>query len=68
MCDDAQNPNEYEEYAMGENVRIGNVETKSNGRRFQDTPPYFFATMRRLRVEMPSHREDNERLVEELEE
>ena len=38
MGDDAQNPNEYEEDAMGENVRVGNVETESNGRRFQDIP------------------------------
>ena len=67
MCDDAQNPNEYKEYAMGENVQFGNDETESNGRRFQDTPPYFAATMRRLRVEMQSHREDNERLVKVLE-
>ena len=34
MCNDAQNPNEYEEDAMGGNVRIGNVETEYNGRRF----------------------------------
>ena len=63
MCDDAQNPNEYEEDAMGGNVRIGNVETESNGRRLQDTPPDFATTMRSLRVEMQSYRADNERLV-----
>ena len=38
---DAQNPNEYEEDAMGENVRIGNAEIESNGRRLQETSPYF---------------------------
>ena len=68
MYDDAQSPNEYKEYAMGENVWIGNAETDSNGRRFQDTPPDFAATMRSLRVEMQSHREDNEILVKALEE
>ena len=68
MCDDAQNPNEYEEDAMGGNVRIGNVETVYNVRRFQYTPPDFAATMRSLRVEMQSHSVDNERLVKELEE
>ena len=68
MCDDAQNPNEYEEDAMGQNVQIGNVETESNGRRFQDYPPDFVATMRSLRVVMQIHREDNERLVKALEE
>ena len=48
---------------MGEND-----ETESNGRIFQDTPPYFAATMRSLRVEMQSYREDNERLVKAQEE
>ena len=67
MCDDAQNPNEYEEDATGQNVQIGNVETESNGRRFQDYPLDFVATMRILRVEMKSHWEDNERLVKDLE-
>ena len=65
MCDDAQNPNEFEEDAMGKNVRVGNVETESNGRRFQDTPPDFAATMRSLRVNMQSYMEDNERLVKD---
>ena len=59
-CNDAHNPNKYEEYAMGEIFQVGNAETESNGRRFQDTPPYFAATMRSLRMEMQSHREDNE--------
>ena len=53
---------------MGGNFRIGNAETNSNGRRFQDTPLDFTATMRSLRVEMQSHREDNERLVKSIEE
>ena len=68
MCDDAQNSNEYEEDDMGENVRIGNYEAESNGRRFQDTPPDFPATMRSLRVEMESYKADNERLVKAQEE
>ena len=68
MCDDAHNPNKYEEDAMGENVRVGNAETKSNGRRFQDTPLDFTATMRSLRVEMQSYRENNEILVKAQEE
>ena len=48
---------------MGENIWVGNAETKSNGRRFQDTTPDFVATMRILRVEMQSYKEDNERLI-----
>ena len=68
MHDDVQNPNEYEEDAMGENVQVGNAETESNGRIFQDTPPYFADTMRSLRVDMQSYREYNERLVKSQEE
>ena len=60
---DAQDPYEHEEDVMGENIQVGNAETESNGRRFQDTPPDFAATMRSLRVEMQSYRADNERLV-----
>ena len=65
---DAHNPNEYEEDAMGGNVWVGNDETESNGRIFQDTPPDFTATMRSLSVEMKSYRADNERLVKAPEE
>ena len=68
VYDDAQNPNEYEEYAMGGNFQVGNAATESNGRRLQETPPDFAATMRSLRVEMQSYRADNERLVKALEE
>ena len=64
----AWDPNLHEKYAMGENVRIGNAKTDSNGRRFQDTPPDFAATMRSLGVEIQSYREDNERLIKAQEE
>ena len=60
---DAWNPYEYKEDAMGENVQVGNVETESNGRRLQETPPDFAATMRSLMAEMQSYKADNERLV-----
>ena len=48
---------------MGENVRVGNDKTESNGRIFQDTPPDFAATMRNLRVDLQSGREDNGRIL-----
>ena len=48
---------------MGENVRVRNYETESNGRRYLDTLSDFVATMRSLRVEMQSSRADNEKLV-----
>ena len=60
---DAQDLYEFEEDAMGENFRLGNDETESNGRIFQDTPPDFAATMKSLRVDLQSCREDNERTL-----
>ena len=48
---------------MGENVRVENDETESNGRRYRDTPSDFAATMRSPRVEMQSYRAANEKLV-----
>ena len=60
---DAQDPYDFEEDVMGENVRVGNDDTYSNGRRFQDTPPDFAATMRSLRVDLQSCRENNERML-----
>ena len=60
---DAQDPYEDEEDSMGGNIYVGNAETESNGRRFQETPLYFAATMRILRVEMYSYREDNEGMI-----
>ena len=63
----ARDPNAHEEDAMGENVRIGNTETTSNGRRFQDTPLDFTTTVRSLRVEIQSYRVDNERLTKDEE-
>ena len=64
----AHDPYEREEDAMGENVRVGNDEMESNGRRFQDTPSNFAATMISLKVEMQSYKADNERLVKAQEE
>ena len=68
MYDDAHNLYEHEADVTGENICVGNAETKSNGRIFQDTPQYFAAAMRSLRVEMQSYTVDNERLVKAQEE
>ena len=59
MNDYAWDPNAHEEDDMGGNVRIGNAEKDSNGRRFQDTPPYPAPTMRSLKVEIQSYKSDN---------
>ena len=53
---------------MGENIRVGNAETKSNGRRYQETPSNIAATMRSLRVGLQSYHEENERMIKAQEE
>ena len=58
-----KDPYEFEEDAMGENVKVGKDETESNGRRNQETPPDIVATMRSLRVDLKSSIEDNERML-----
>ena len=65
---DTHNSYEHGEDATGEKVRVGNADTESKGRIFQETPPNFAATMRSLRVEMQSYMEDNERLAKAQEE
>ena len=65
---DAQDPYELEADAMGENIQVENVETKSNGRRNQETPLDIAATMRIPRVELQSCKEDNERMIKSQEE
>ena len=65
---DAQDPYELEAEAMGENIRVENDETKSNVRRYQETPPDVLSTMRILRVELQSYREDNEIMIKAREE
>ena len=46
--DDARNSYERAQDAIGENVRVGNDDIESNGRRFQDTLLDIAATMRSL--------------------
>ena len=65
---DAQDPYGLKADGMRENIQVGNDETNSNGRRYQETPPDIVATMRSLRVEMQSYREDNERMIKAQEE
>ena len=45
---DARDSYKRAEYSMGENVRNGNDDIESNGRRFQGTPSEVTATMRSL--------------------
>ena len=65
---DAHAPYELEEDATWENIWVENAKTKSNGRRYQETPSDIAATMRILRVGLQRYREDNERMIKYQEE
>ena len=66
--DDAQDPNEFETDAMGENIQVENEETKSNGRRNQVTSTEIVETMMNMRVELQNCRSDYERIIRAQEE
>ena len=58
IMNDEHDPYEREIDAMGENIQVENAETESNGRRNQEASPDIAATMRILKVELQSCRED----------
>ena len=68
IMSDAHDPYEPETDAMGDNIQIENAKTESNGRRNQETPPDIATTMRSLRVDLQSCREDTERMIKYQEE
>ena len=63
IMSDAQDPYEPKTNSMGENIQVENAEIESNGRRNQETPLDIATTMRILRVELQSCKEDNERMI-----
>jgi len=64
VMDDAQGSYIHEEEIIGLHVNMGNVETKSNGRRDRHDP----VTMRSLHKEVWSYRNDNESIMRAQEE
>ena len=62
--EDAQGYYIHEEEFIGLHINMGNVETKSNGRRDRKEP----VTMRSLHREVQSYMDDNERIMKAQEE
>jgi hypothetical protein len=62
--EDSQGSYNHEEEFIGLHVSMGNVETKSNGRRDKHEP----VTMRSLEREVQIYREDNENIMKDQEE
>ena len=63
---DARDSYERMQDDMGENVRVGNDDIDSNGRRFQETPPDIAATMRSLIKSQEEQHELNVAMLQSL--
>ena len=55
----------HDKEVEGQNTRVGNVETKSNGCRGKGEKETLIETVRSLNMEVQSYKEDNERLMRE---
>ena len=64
IMEDSQGYYNHEEEVKGLHFNMGNVETKSNGRRGMKEP----VTMRSLQREVKNYRNDNEKIMKSQEE
>ena len=55
----------HDKEVEGQNTRVGNVETQSNGRKEKGDLETLIETVRILKTEVQSYKEDNERLMRE---
>jgi hypothetical protein len=55
----------HDKEAKGQNTRVGNAETESNGRKGKGEQETLIETVRSLEMEVQSYKEDNERLMRE---
>jgi hypothetical protein len=55
----------HEKEAKGQNISVGNAKTNSNGNISREDQATLLETVRRLKVEMHSYKEDNEKMVRE---
>jgi predicted RNase H-like nuclease (RuvC/YqgF family) len=65
---DAQGAFSHEKEAKGQNISVGDEETKSNGHRSRVEPTKLVQSMRCLRMEVQSYRADNEKIMRAQEE
>jgi phosphomevalonate kinase len=55
----------HDKESKGQNISVGNAETKSNGHMSRGEQETLIETMRSLKIEVQSYKEDNERLMRE---
>jgi hypothetical protein len=69
MCiqemEEGEGASNHDKGAKGQNTRVGNAETKSNGRKGRGEQETLIETVRSLKIEVQSYKVDNERLMRE---
>ena len=55
----------HDKEVEGQNTRVGNAETESNGRKGKGEQEKLIETVRSMNMEVQSYKEDNERLMRE---
>jgi hypothetical protein len=68
MCieemEEGEGASSHDKEAEGQNIRVGNAETKSNGHKGRGEKETLIETMRSLKIEVQSYKADNERTDE----
>jgi hypothetical protein len=69
MCiqemEDREGASIHDKVAKGQNISVGNVETKSNGHKDKGEKETLIETVRSLKIEVWSYKVDNEILMRE---
>jgi hypothetical protein len=69
MCieemEEGEGASNHDKEAEGQNTRIGNVETESNGRKGRGEQETLLETVKSLKIEVQSYKADNERMMRE---
>jgi hypothetical protein len=63
--EEGEGASSHDKEAEGQNIRVGNAETESNGHKGRGEQETLIETVRSLKIEVQSYKEDNERLMRE---
>jgi hypothetical protein len=61
--EEGERASSHDKEAKGQNTRVGNVETESNGRKEKGEEETLIEIVRSLKMEVQSYKADNERLM-----
>ena len=63
--EEGEGASSHDKEVKGQNINVGNADTESNGHQARGEQETLIETMRSLKIEVQSYKEDNERLVRE---